>query len=69
MTNPFKKTANTAKETAKKWESKKEEASLHSRSCASCGAARPVNTNLANCAYCGYQFMAVDKIIKPEHKP
>ncbi len=66
MSNPFKKIAATSKETAKKWESTKQTSSVNTVECPQCGAPRPVNTNLAECAYCGFTFMAVDVIIKPK---
>jgi hypothetical protein len=64
MGNPFKKLANNAKETAKAWAGDKKEPGITSEKCPQCGAPRPANTNIANCSFCGFQFMTVDIIIK-----
>ncbi|MCK7555565.1 hypothetical protein MKQ70_11310 [Chitinophaga sedimenti] len=64
MSNPFKKIADTAKETQKKWESTKEEPAVTTITCPKCGSPRPVGTNIAICAYCGHKFMEVKVEIK-----
>jgi ribosomal protein L37AE/L43A len=67
MSNPFKKISANAKETAKKWDSNKQAATIDSRKCPQCGAPRPVNTDIADCSYCGYKFMEIKVIIKREY--
>jgi hypothetical protein len=64
MANPFKKLADNARETAKAWVNDKKETSVTVEKCPQCGAPRPVNTNIANCSFCGFQFMTVDINIK-----
>ncbi len=66
MPNPFKKIAKNAKETKakKQWEGVKEESDTITRSCDSCGAPRPKNTDIRNCAYCGFQFLQIENEIK-----
>lgn len=66
MSNPFKKIAGNSRDTAKKWESFKGTSTVDSRKCPRCGAPRPVNTNIANCSYCGFKFMDTDVIIHHE---
>ncbi len=68
MGNPFKKIADNAKETAKKWETEKESSTIETTACPQCGAPRPVNTNISNCSYCSFQFMETAVIIKRQHK-
>ena len=68
MANPFKKIAANAKETAKKWESEKQNSSIETITCPQCGAPRSVNTNISNCSYCRFQFMETTVMIKRQHK-
>jgi Zn finger protein HypA/HybF involved in hydrogenase expression len=63
MTNPFKNIAKTANETQKAYE-KRETSESESRTCQNCGAARPKDTNLTTCGYCGFKFMDIDADIK-----
>ena len=65
MTNPFKKITQNAKESKKDWERKKKSETI-TRKCEGCGAARPKDTNLTTCDYCGFQFMNIDKEIKTD---
>jgi ribosomal protein L37AE/L43A len=66
MNNPFKKVADISKETAKKWDNVKEEPSVQTVTCPQCAAPKPVNTNIATCAYCGFKFMDITVNIKPQ---
>lgn len=66
MSNPFKKISATSKETAKKWDNTREEPAVHTVTCPQCAAPRPVNTDIATCAYCGFKFMDVTVKIKPQ---
>ncbi len=63
MTNPFKKLVKTANETQKRYD-KREKSETESRRCEQCGAARPKDTNLVKCAYCGFSFMDINEQIK-----
>lgn len=63
MSNPFKKTIKNANETQKKWK-RNETSETKSRKCEGCGAARPKDTNLTICDYCGFKFMTIDVEIK-----
>ena len=63
--NPFKKITTTANATQKKWE-RNETSEANSRNCESCGAARPKDTNLTTCDYCGFRFMTIDEKIKTD---
>jgi hypothetical protein len=66
MSNPFKKISDTSRETAKKWDNTKITPAVQTITCPQCAAPRPVNTNIASCAYCGFRFMDLTVIIKPE---
>ena len=63
MSNPFKKIIKTANETQKEWE-RLETSKVASRKCEGCGAARPKDTNLTTCDYCGFKFMTINEEIK-----
>jgi len=63
MNNPFKKIADNAKETSKKWENYKNAPTLHTVACPRCGAPRPVNTNVGTCDYCHYKFMNIEVMV------
>ncbi|WP_298781849.1 hypothetical protein [uncultured Polaribacter sp.] len=65
MSNPFKKITNNANDSQKKW-SRNETSETESRKCEGCGAARPKDTNLTTCDYCGFKFMTIDEIIKTD---
>ncbi len=65
MANPFKKTLNNAKKTEKKWE-RNEVSKTKTLTCPNCGAARPKDTNLTTCDYCGYKFMQIKEKIKTD---
>ncbi|HHC78347.1 MAG TPA: hypothetical protein ENK46_00585 [Flavobacteriia bacterium] len=65
MSNPFKKIVNNANETQKKWE-RNETSGTDTRKCENCGAARPKDTNLTTCDYCGFEFMSIDNEIKTD---
>ncbi len=65
MANPFKKIAENASGSQKEWE-RNEHASTHTRKCEGCGAARPKDTNLTTCDYCGFKFMTIDAEIKTD---
>ncbi len=65
MANPFKKIVNNANESQKDWD-KNEHSSTASRKCEGCGAARPKDTNLTTCDYCGFKFMTIDNKIKTD---
>ena len=65
MSNPFKKTIKNANESQKKWE-RNESSKASTRLCEGCGAARPKETNLTTCDYCGFKFMTIDNEIKTD---
>jgi len=65
MANPFKKIVKNANETTKEWD-RKETSETSSRKCENCGAARPKDTNLTTCDYCGFQFMTIEEQIKTD---
>lgn len=64
MANPFKKTTKNANDTQKKWDDERAESKSDTRRCENCGAARPSDTNLTTCDYCGFKFMELSEIIK-----
>lgn len=64
MANPFKKTTKNANESKKIYGSERENSETKSKKCKGCGAARPSDTNLTTCDYCGYKFMDIDGEIK-----
>jgi len=66
MSNFFKKTIKNSNNTQKKWEDTKEEIEVISKKCPQCGAARPKDTNLTTCDYCGYKFMDIGVVIKTD---
>ena len=66
MSNPFKKTVKNANETKKKWGEARENSKTFTRKCEGCGAARPKDTNLTTCDYCGFKFMTIENEIKTE---
>ena len=66
MSNPFKKIIKNSNETKKKWSEEKKESSTNTRKCEGCGAARPKDTNLTTCDYCGFKFMTIETIIKTD---
>ncbi|MDH6308654.1 hypothetical protein M2451_000965 [Dysgonomonas sp. PFB1-18] len=67
-TNPFRKTADNAASTAKKWDSEITNPSVYARICPLCGAPRPVNSDISYCSYCRYNFMSVDINIERKHE-
>lgn len=66
MSNPFKKIVKNSNETKKDWGNEQKESSTSSRKCESCGAARPKETNLTTCDYCGFKFMTINEKIKTD---
>ena len=65
MCNPFKQITDNANKSQKKWE-RKEASELVGRKCDGCGSARPKDTNLTTCDYCGFKFMSIDEEIKTD---
>ncbi|HHH49633.1 MAG TPA: hypothetical protein ENK52_01495 [Saprospiraceae bacterium] len=68
MANPFKKTIKNANESKKIYGDERKNAETKTRKCEGCGAARPVDTNLTTCDYCGFRFMDFDGEIKIDDK-
>ncbi len=66
MGNPFKKITNTSNKHKKEVETVRESAGAETRKCEGCGAARPKDTNLTTCDYCGFRFMTIDNEIKTD---
>jgi uncharacterized Zn finger protein (UPF0148 family) len=66
MPNPFKKITKKSKETQKVWDNIKQAPTVDTKKCKGCGAARPKDTNLTTCAYCGYRFMTVNTTVKKD---
>lgn len=64
MGNPFKKITNNANESKKIWGTERENSGNETRKCEGCGAARPKDTNLTTCDYCGFKFMTIDEEVK-----
>ena len=64
--NPFSKYTKIAKETKKDWQEHKEDSNNYTRKCENCGAARPKDTNLIKCDYCGFIFMEINIQIKKD---
>ncbi|MFD2589121.1 hypothetical protein ACFSQJ_19510 [Croceitalea marina] len=59
MSNPFKKITKNAEESKSQMHSQgqRTETGAASKSCSTCGAPRPKNTNLVKCDYCKTSFM------------
>lgn len=66
--NPFKKISDNAKATAKKYDNECSDSSVSARTCPKCGAPRPINTNIASCSYCKYNFMSINVNIGRKHE-
>ena len=66
MGNPFKKIASNANESQKDW-GRKKASETKTRKCEGCGAARPKDTNLTTCDYCGFKFMTITNEIKTDN--
>ncbi|WCM41257.1 hypothetical protein MG290_09835 [Flavobacterium sp. CBA20B-1] len=66
MKNLFSKIANTAKDSKKEYGTEKKESKTDTKRCETCGAARPKDTNLVICDYCGTPFMNIDVNIKAD---
>lgn len=66
MPNPFKKITNNANQTKKVYGNEREASKTDSRKCEGCGAARPKDTNLTTCDYCGFKFMTINNEIKTD---
>jgi len=64
MANPFKKITNNANKSKKNWGNERAESETETRKCPNCGAARPADTNLTTCDYCGHKFMVIDDEIR-----
>ena len=64
MANPFKKITTNANNTQKKYGTENETSKTNTRKCKGCGAARPADTNLTTCDYCGFKFMDIDGEIR-----
>ena len=56
----------TSKKTAIKFDAK--DASLNSRRCPNCKAARPDDEDICFCSFCGFQFIKLDEEIKLNSK-
>lgn len=59
MTNPFKKITTNAETTKGKsqYQQQRFDTVVDTKTCFSCGAPRPKNTNLVQCDYCRTRFM------------
>lgn len=66
MANPFKKIVNNANKTQKVYGNERKNSETKTRKCEGCGAARPKDTNLTTCDYCGFKFMTIDHKIKTD---
>ncbi len=66
MPNPFKKITNNANTTTKKYGTERATSETKTRKCEDCGAARPSDTNLTTCDYCGFRFMEIEGEIKAQ---
>lgn len=66
MANPFKKITDNANKTQKVYGEKRNTSETKTRKCEGCGAARPKDTNLTTCDYCGFKFMTIDNEIKTD---
>ena len=68
MANPFKKIIENAEQSKSKISSKgiKREQAVYTKTCSSCGAPRPLKTNLVSCSYCNHPFMDVTADIKSD---
>ncbi|WAC42565.1 hypothetical protein [Pedobacter sp. SL55] len=68
MSNPFKKIVQNVKVTKSTMfdDGIKQQAEVATKTCRSCGAPRPINTNLVYCNYCQTPFMNIDANIKAE---
>jgi len=66
MANPFKKITKNANESKKDWGGNKT-SETSTRKCEGCGAARPKDTNLTTCDYCGFKFMTITNEIKTDN--
>lgn len=64
MSNPFKKITSNANENKKQWGEERKTSETITRKCEGCGAARPKETNLTTCDYCGFKFITTNEIIK-----
>ncbi|NPA67012.1 MAG: hypothetical protein GXO50_00215 [Chlorobi bacterium] len=67
MANPFKKITDNANKNKTEYK-KREQSEVKTRKCPNCGAARPEDTNLTICDYCGYKFMNIDTEIRLKNK-
>ena len=65
MSNPFKKITKNAIDSKKDWGGHKT-SKTETRKCENCGAARPKETNLTTCDYCGFKFMTINTVIKTD---
>ncbi len=68
MSNPFKKITKTADESKKVWDSTLTTSAVETRDCENCGSARPSDSDLRNCAYCGFQYMDLDAEVRNQQK-
>jgi hypothetical protein len=68
VSNPFKKIVQNVKvsKTTMFDDDIKHQANVETKTCKSCGAPRPINTNLVHCNYCRTPFMNIDANIKAE---
>ena len=64
MGNPFKKIINNANKSKKIYGNENETSETKSKKCPHCGAARPADTNLTTCDYCGHKFMDLEKEVR-----
>lgn len=68
MANPFKKITNNANTTKKVYGTERTHSKTKTRKCEGCGAARPSDTNLTTCDYCGFKFMPIEGEINVDKK-
>ncbi len=66
MGNPFKKITQAANNNKKEYGEKRTTSETKTRKCEGCGAARPKDTNLTTCDYCGFKFMTINQEIKTD---
>jgi len=69
MSNPFKKISNNALGSKNTMYNSKvrDEASVKTRDCDTCGAPRPKNSNLVVCSYCKTTFMDIGINVKSDN--
>lgn len=68
MSNPFKKITNNANESKKIYGTERQTSETKTKKCEGCGAARPKDTNLTTCDYCGFKFMTIENEVRIDKK-